>query len=89
MTPKRAFVDYLRDILDAANKAEQFTHGMDLAQFMADEKTQFAIIRALEIVGEAAKNVPSHIHKRYPEISLAGDGGDSKRTDRPGRVHLG
>jgi uncharacterized protein with HEPN domain len=68
MTTKRAFIDYLRDILDAADKAEQFAREMDLAQFVADEKTHFAVIRALEIIGEATKNVPLHVRKRYPEV---------------------
>jgi uncharacterized protein with HEPN domain len=57
MTMKRAFIDYLRDILDAADKAEQFAREMNLAQFMADEKTHFAVIRALEIISEE----PSHL----------------------------
>jgi uncharacterized protein with HEPN domain len=39
MTLKRTYTDYLRDILDAAEKAVQFTQGMDFARFVAEERT--------------------------------------------------
>lgn len=39
-----------------------------ILSFEADEKTVFAVIRALEIIGEAAKKVPSSLRKRYPDI---------------------
>ncbi len=68
MNPRREIVDYLQDILDAIEKTERFISGMDYAQFAADEKTVFAVIRALEIVGEAAKNVPQAIRSRYPSV---------------------
>ena len=55
---RREFVDYLQDILDAIKKAEQFTEGLDFERFTADDKTVFAVIRALEIIGEAAEKVP-------------------------------
>ncbi|MDQ7839649.1 MAG: DUF86 domain-containing protein [bacterium] len=68
MTRKRAIADYLRDILDAAEKADRFTEGMNLASFSADEKTVYAVIRALELVGEAAKKVPASVRKRHPDV---------------------
>jgi len=66
--PEREYADYLRDILDAAGKAGEFVGEMDAAAFEADDKTVFAVIRALEIVGEAAKRVPPSIQKRYPNV---------------------
>jgi len=58
MKSGRTHEDYLRDILDAIGKANQFISGMSSDQFVADDKTVFAVVRALEIVGEAAKRIP-------------------------------
>ena len=68
MRRKREYLDYLQDILDAARKAQQFVAGMDLSQFVADDKTNFAVVRALEIIGEAAKRVPSSMRTRYAHL---------------------
>ena len=65
---KRASVDYLRDILEAMGKAQSFAGGMEYSAFAQDEKTVFAVVRALEIVGEAAKNVPNDILDRFPDV---------------------
>ena len=66
--PERAYADYLRDILDAADKAGRFVGEMDAAAFEADDKTVFAVIRALEIIGEAAKRIPPSFRKRHPDV---------------------
>ncbi|MCD4844878.1 MAG: DUF86 domain-containing protein [Methanosarcinales archaeon] len=58
MTIKWQFIDYLIDIIDTIDKIDNFTQGMDFIKFTADDKTVFAVIRALEIIGEAAKNMP-------------------------------
>ncbi len=68
MRPKREFLDYLEDILDAAGKIEQFTAGMSFDQFAGDEKTVYAVVRAFEIIGEAAKNVPVAVKRRCPDV---------------------
>lgn len=68
MTSKRTHIDYLRDILDAVEKAGEFTRGIDFDQFAADPRTHFAVVRALEIIGEAAKNVPIAIREQHPDI---------------------
>lgn len=68
MTRDRDFRVYLEDILDAARKAQQFLSGLTFEQFEADEKTVFAVVRALEIVGEEAKLVPAEVRDRAPEI---------------------
>lgn len=47
MSPRREYVDYLKDILEAIEMAEKFITSMDFDQFKADDKTRFAVIRAL------------------------------------------
>jgi uncharacterized protein with HEPN domain len=68
LTAKREFIDYLNDIFSAIEKVELFTQGMDLEEFVEDEKTVFAVVRALEIIGEAAKKVPVQVRDRYPDV---------------------
>jgi uncharacterized protein with HEPN domain len=65
---RRDHEDYLRDMVHAAEKAESFIEGMDFDSFQQDEKTAWAVLKALEIVGEASKNIPQSVRKRYPEI---------------------
>jgi len=48
--------------------AEEFVNGWTFEEFAADHKTQFAVIRALEIIGEAAKNIPSVVREKYPSV---------------------
>ena len=65
----------MEDIREAAEKAVTFLGGMSLEALAADDKTAFAVIRALEIIGEAAKRIPLDIRDRYREVpwrSMAG-----------------
>ena len=64
----REFEDYLRDILDAMGKAQHFLENLSYEEFCEDEKTVFAVIRALEIIGEATKNIPDYIRSKHPEV---------------------
>jgi uncharacterized protein with HEPN domain len=68
MSPERTYVDYLQDILEAADKVTQFVQGMDFPEFADDDKTQFAIVRALEIIGEATKKIPSDVRESFPDV---------------------
>jgi uncharacterized protein with HEPN domain len=52
MSEKREAVDYLSDAVDAMNKAEKFVEGMSFETFKEDDKTIFAVIRALEVIGK-------------------------------------
>lgn len=65
---KRDIGDYLEDILNTIDKAENFIEGMTYEEFIKDDKTVFAVIRALEIIGEAVKNIPDDVRKSYPEV---------------------
>jgi uncharacterized protein with HEPN domain len=75
MTSKRSFEDYLQDMLVAAEDAMQFVAGMDFTTFEQDKRTTYAVIRAIEIIGEATKRIPDEVKNRYPHIpwrSMAG-----------------
>lgn len=71
----RTYLDHLEDILDAAEKAQQFTANMTYEAFATDDKTVFAVIRALEVIGEATKRLPEELWNQYPQVpwpSMAG-----------------
>jgi len=68
MTAERLFDDALRDILSAAKKAVGFVEDMTPDDLAEDEKTEFAVIKALEIVGEAGRRVPESFRGEHPEI---------------------
>lgn len=55
-------------MLDSAEKAISFVGEIEFAQFENDEKTSFAVLRALEIIGEAAKKVPDEFRANHTEI---------------------
>jgi uncharacterized protein with HEPN domain len=67
--------DYLNDILEAASRIATYTEAMTFDQFLTDFKTQDAVIRNLEIIGEATKQVPDRVRQIAPHIpwkSIAG-----------------
>jgi len=68
MKPKREYIDYLQDMVEAADKAAQFVKDVDFEAFCKNEEKVFAVIRALEIIGEAARNIPKSIRDRYVEV---------------------
>jgi uncharacterized protein with HEPN domain len=68
MSNERVYVDYIQDMLDSAEKAIDFVGDMTFDQFSEDDKTTFAVTRAIEIIGEAAKKIPKDIQDSYSEI---------------------
>ncbi|MGH8065883.1 MAG: HepT-like ribonuclease domain-containing protein [Candidatus Entotheonellia bacterium] len=68
MSAERTYTAYLTDILDAIAKTEQFIQGMTFDRFVQDDKTVFAVVRALEIIVEVTKRIPQKIRERYPEV---------------------
>ena len=64
----RDYKVYLEDVLEAASKIRQFTTGLTLATFSQDIKTLDAVVRNLEIIGEAVKHLPEDVRARSRDI---------------------
>jgi uncharacterized protein with HEPN domain len=62
------FLDYVEDILEAMDKAGILLEGVAYEQFQEDFRINFAVVRALEIVGEATKRLPLSLRDQYPDI---------------------
>ena len=62
----------LRHIVEAVEKIQSYVNGMTLEDFLADTRTSDAILRNLEIVGEAARLVPEDITSRHHRVPWAG-----------------
>ena len=62
------FLDYLEDILDEIAKIELLIDGLAFKQFASDFRNHYTAVRALEIIGEATKRLPSEVREAYPRI---------------------
>lgn len=68
MKARRDYTDYLRDILEYAEKAERFVEGLDFQAFERNEEKTLAVVRALEVIGEAARHIPGSLRAQYPDV---------------------
>jgi uncharacterized protein with HEPN domain len=68
MKAPRHSIDYLNDIIEAIEKAEAFSRNMTMEEFVSDDKTLYATVRAIEIIGEASKHVPDSVRIRFPDL---------------------
>ncbi len=59
---------YLKDILEAMETVEKFVKDMNFEQFKNNDLVSSAVIRKFEIIGEATRNIPQEIKKKYPDI---------------------
>jgi len=55
-------------MLEAARKVIRYTDDRQVQTFVADEMAYDATLRNLEVLGEAAKNIPEEVRQRYPEV---------------------
>jgi uncharacterized protein with HEPN domain len=60
--------DYLNDLLEMIADIGEFTKGLTFEEFKKEKKTVYAVIRCLEVIGEASKQIPSNVKKRYEQI---------------------
>ncbi len=65
---KRVYRDYVHDILETVQDVAEFVAGMSFEDFRNDKKTIYAVIRGIEVIGEAAKKIPESIKDRYSAI---------------------
>jgi len=68
MQPDQKDAAYLWDMLDAARTVKQLSAGLDFVQYLNDRRTQLAVERSLEIIGEAAGKVSNLFRNAHPEI---------------------
>src|SRR3989338_11662604 len=72
MRPEERDAAYLWDMLDAAKTVRSFVKDIPFHQYERDRKLQFAVERAIEIIGEAARNVSEEFQRKHPEIPWRG-----------------
>ena len=65
---EKDYRDYIQDILDSIDEIYVFIGQMSLEEFLNDRKTVKAVLRNLEIVGEAAKKIPPPLRDKYSDI---------------------
>ena len=74
---KKDVIVYIEDILDGIAKIEEYTKKITENNFNKSTKIQDAVLRRLEIIGEAVKNIPQEMRGKYPDIpwkKIAGTG---------------
>ncbi|MEQ1856729.1 MAG: DUF86 domain-containing protein [Longimicrobiales bacterium] len=59
---------YLTHILESADLIESYVHGLTLEMFRRDQQRQDAVIRRIEIMGEAVKNLPPDLRDSHPNV---------------------
>jgi uncharacterized protein with HEPN domain/predicted nucleotidyltransferase len=65
---KRDYRDYLQDVLAAIDDADEFTRGISFEVFTKDRKTVNAVLRSLEVLGEAATRIPDDVRAKAPGV---------------------
>jgi len=64
--------DFLEDMAQHAEKGMRIVEELDYGAFQSNEEKVLAAIRVIEVIGEAAKNIPPSIRDRYPDVPWSG-----------------
>ncbi len=72
---ERSDNDFLCDIMEALRRIKMFTDGLTYDRFLADIKAQDAVLRNLEIMGEAVKGLSREIREKHPDAPWKGMAG--------------
>jgi uncharacterized protein with HEPN domain len=62
---------FIMEIMESINKIENYIEGLNYEQFVRDEKTKDAVVRNLEIIGEAANQIPKEIQQKFSNVPWA------------------
>lgn len=65
---KRIFLDYLQDMLNSIQEIESFINGRSYEEFNENKMLKNAVVRSLEVLGEASKNIPEEVKMKHSEI---------------------
>ena len=65
---RKDYSDYLQDILGSINDTDDFVSGLTFEAFLKDKKSVNAVLRSIEVIGEAAKKIPHSMRKDFPDI---------------------
>ncbi len=66
---------FLEDIIEASDRVLKYSEGKDLSTFSADEMAYDAVLRNLQIIGEAAKSIAADVRQGHPEVDWKGMAG--------------
>jgi len=81
--PSRSWQFWIDDIVDAINKIERYTHGIDFESWQRDEKTVDAVIRNLEVIGEASSHLPAEVKEQYEDVPWEMMKGIQNKIEKP------
>jgi len=66
--PPREWRLRIEDVLEAIHKIQRYASGLSFDEFCADDKVVDAVVRNLEVIGEAARHIPPEIESRHPDL---------------------
>jgi uncharacterized protein with HEPN domain len=70
--PSKDWTIRLEDMIEAVERIERFTRGIDFETFAGSEMVVYAVLHAVQLIGEAARHIPDDVQTRYPDIDWAG-----------------
>lgn len=59
---------FIKHILESIERIEEYTEGITKEEFLSSGQIQDAVIRRIEVIGEAVKNIPDEIKQKHPDV---------------------